>query len=32
MLPERHNIGFDKILGESLAVNTEMCSNWLANI
>jgi len=29
---QRHNIGFDKISGESSAVNTEVCSNWLADV
>jgi len=29
---QRHNIGFGKISGESSAVNTDICSNWLANV
>lgn len=29
---QRHNIGFGKISSKSSAVNTEMCSNWLANV
>jgi len=29
---QRHNIGFGKISGDSSAVNTDICSNWLANV
>jgi hypothetical protein len=29
---QRHNINFGKISGESSAVNTDICSNWWANV